>query len=586
MNRYIKTLLAATLALPMLTSCLEETFPTSGATQEQVDQADKSYIVNSIPAYLHKYTSGVNYDCGMAGLNIWRDASTADLPIYSNSYDYFSYVASGITLGSQWALSQYVWERYYGLIQKTNLAIQTISAELDSEGGIKSEDAEAACTACAYRANAYMEMAQWYEYKLTGFEAFDSKAKADGIMGLTVPIVTENTTEAEGRNNPRAPFYKLYRFVLTDLNNGERYMYGMNEPDNKAFCGLGVIYGLQARLWQLLGTRFELHPEDLSTALSHEDDADIPYDKFGVTTARECFELAASYARKAINSGYSPVTETQWFDPTTGFNTVNNSWMWADIISSDDGLAKNLVWTSWVSFMSPEASYGIACSDYNGYRMIDNRLFDIIPDSDWRKTTWIAPDDVGKEEAFNTKYARGTSLGYKDWSKYQAYAGFKFHPANGDKDISTSGNAVSIPIMRVEEMYLIEAECTGRAYGVGEGRALLEAFVNGYRYKDGSYKSTGEGLEGLIDDVFTQKRIELWGEGQILWDYRRLEKAIIKGYPGTNWPELYRLNSLPNYVAPWTTFSLPQSERDYNPAVILNPDPSQGVYYFPWTEDE
>lgn len=582
MKKYIKQALILTLIIPSLSSCLEESFPTQGATQGQVDKADKTSLVNAIPAYLNTYdetTDFQNYDIGFAGFNIWRDSSTADLPIFKNGYDYFSYLASGISLGSQWTLQYIIWQRYYGLIQKTNIVMQSVDPDNNAS------DSEAAAIASAFRANAYMEMAQWYEYHLTGIAGFDDKAKADGIMGLTVPIVTENTTESEGRHNPRAPFYKMYRFILTDLNNAEKWAYGKPEPSSKAFPGSGVIFGLKARLWQLLGTRFDLHPEDLTTAMSHEDDTEISFDKFGITSARECFVKAAEYARKAINSGYSPVTEAQWFDPTTGFNTVNNAWMWADIISTDDLLATALVWSSWVSFMSPEASYGIATNLYNGYRMINNRLFDQIPDADWRKTTWIAPEDVADETAFNSKYARGTSLGYTAWSNYSAYAGFKFHPANGDGATSTVGNAVSIPMMRVEEMYLIEAECMGRADGYARGRALLEAFVNGYRYKDGSYKSTGAGLEGFIDDVFTQKRIELWGEGQILWDYRRLEKAIIKGYPGTNFPALYRLNSFPGFVAPWTTLSIPEAEHNFNEAVILNPDPSQGVYYFPWTEE-
>ena len=579
MNRYIRPTLSLLLAAPMLTSCLEDTFPTGYAIQDQVDKADKTFLVNSIPAYLNNYSTSYNYDIGVMGFNIWRDASTADMPIYDNSYDYFSYMASGITLGSQWALASNIWQRYYSLVQKTNLVMQAVDVEANPQ------DAEAAGMACAYRANAYMEMAQWYEYKMTGLAGLDDQAKAAGIMGLTVPIVTENTSEAEARHNPRAPFYTMYRFILTDLNNGERYCFGKAEPQSKSSAGLGVIYGLQARFWLLMGTRFQLHPEDLDTAAAHEDDSDIPYDKFGVASAKACFEKAAAYARKAINTGYSPLSETQWFDPKAGFNSVNNAWMWADIITTDDGLATSMVWQSWVSFMCPEATYGIACSSYNGYRMIDNRLFDQISDSDWRKSTWISPDDVADENSFNTKYARGTVLNFDEWSKYKAYCGFKYHPANGSNSVSTVGNAVSIPMMRVEEMYLIEAEAIGRAQGEGAGRAALESFVNTYRYKDGSYRSTGAGIEGFIDDVFTQKRIELWGEGLIMWDYRRLEKAIIKGYPGTNFPKLYQVNSLPNYVAPWTTLSIPESEHNYNESCILNPDPSIGEFYQVWTEE-
>lgn len=578
MNKNIKLVLAVALTTPLFTSCLKEYLPTDTVIQEQVDKSDKQYLVNAIPSYLNTFVLNTSYDIGFMGFAIWRDASTADLPVYNNAYDYYPYLQNCNTLGPQWALQSTIWERYYGLVQKTNLVMQSIDVESNHD------DAAAAGTACAYRANAYLEMAQWYEYKSTGIAAFDNKAEADGIMGLTVPIVTEETTEEESRHNPRAPFYSIYRFILTDLNNGEKYLTGASEPLSKTDAGLGVIYGLQARLWLLLGSRFDLHADDLQTAISHEDDADIPYDKFGVTTARECFTKAAEYARKAINRGYTPLTQTQWFDPTTGFNTVNNAWLWADIITTDNGLASQATWQSWASFMCPEATYGVSWPDYGAYRLIESRLFTTIPDSDWRKTTWIDPKDVGKQEAFNTKYAKGTSLGFDDWSRFGAYAGFKFHPANGSISMSTEGNAVSFPMMRVEEMYLIEAEATGRANGDAAGRALLEAFVNGYRYTDGSYKSTGAGLEGFIDDVFAQKRIEFWGEGLLLWDYRRLEKAIIKGYPGTNFPESYRFNSLPNHVAPWTTMSIPENEMNFNDAVILNPDPSQGVYYFPWTE--
>ena len=40
MNRYIRPALSLILAAPMLTSCLEDTFPTGYAIQDQVDKAD------------------------------------------------------------------------------------------------------------------------------------------------------------------------------------------------------------------------------------------------------------------------------------------------------------------------------------------------------------------------------------------------------------------------------------------------------------------------------------------------------------------------------------------------------------------
>ena len=579
MKRYIKQALLLLMCAPLFSSCLKEFMPTENAIQEQVNKADKTSLATAIPAYLNQYSSDDYYDIGFAGFFVWRDASTADLPIADPAYDYFTYVETCTYLGSNWQLQYTIWRRYYALIQKTNLVLEAVNPEEYPD------DTDPAVQAFAYRANAYMELAQWYEYKHTGFAAFDDKAKADGIMGLTVPIVTENTTEVESRKNPRVPFYTLYRFVHDDLTKAMDLLYGTPEPVSKTSAGRGVVNGLLARFWLTVGTRFELHPEDLAEQLKHEDDSDLPYGKLGVTTARECFEKAATYARAAINCGYTPLSEGQWFDPITGFNSVNGAWLWANIISTDNGLASSMTWQSWVSFMSPEAEYGVAHPDFGATRMINSRLFEGMPSSDWRKTTWIAPEDVASQSAYNSKYARGTSMNFDTWKRLKAYCGIKFHPANGDYATSTVGNAVSIPLMRVEEMYLIEAEAVGRAQGDGAGRQLLEAFVNGYRYTDGSYKSTGAGIDGFIDDVFTQKRIEFWGEGLILWDYRRLEKAVTRGFPGTNFVANHRYNSLPNAVAPWTTLCIPITEQNYNPAVLLNPDPSHGTIYQVWEEE-
>lgn len=577
MNNSIKISLALLLLLPALSSCLREFEPTSSVSQEEVNKADKSSLANAIPAYLNKYSSDTYYDIGFGAFNIWRDASTSDLVIKNSTYDYFWQVGSCSDLGAQVTPGATMYRRYYALVQKCNLLFESINPEKEP-----SEKAYAAL-AHAYRAYAYFEMAQWFEFRHTGFDLIDSRAEALGINGLTVPIVTEETTDAQSRNNPRAPFYEMYRFVLTDLNKAEEYAAGTSEPSLKTNVGLGVIYGLKARFWLTMGSRFDLYPADLATALSHENDAELAYDKLGVANAKECFALAAQYARKAINRGYTPVTQSQWFDPVTGFNMVNNAWMWADIINTDNGLASSQVWSSWVSFLSPEATYGVCTTEYAAYRMIDRRLFETISDADWRKTTWIDPEDVADESAFNQKYARGTSMSFSTWKAFDAYCGFKFHPGNGAVSTSTIGNAVSIPMMRIEEMYLIEAEAVGRSRGDAEGRALLEQFVNTYRYTDGSYKSQGAGIEGFINDVFNQKRIEFWGEGIVMWDYRRLEKPVVRGYEGTNWVQTYQFNSNANAVAPWMTLVIPQRECTYNMGIVNNPNPSSGDAYQEWS---
>ena len=41
------------------------------------------------------------------------------------------------------------------------------------------------------------------------------------IYGLTTVIIDENFDNANAENNPRVPFYHMYRFIMDDLNKAE-----------------------------------------------------------------------------------------------------------------------------------------------------------------------------------------------------------------------------------------------------------------------------------------------------------------------------------------------------------------------------
>ncbi|MDE5811693.1 MAG: RagB/SusD family nutrient uptake outer membrane protein [Muribaculaceae bacterium] len=571
MKKTIISFVALAALTPCLTGCLEEFTPQSStATAPQVEKADKAGLSRAIPSYMLNYSSSNAYDIGFQGMGLWRDAMSADFTVVDPAYDYYSWFSEQVSLGN-YQLQYKYWERYYGLIQKAN-DLLSVADYLTNP-----DDAQYQGNALVYRAATYLDMQRTYEYRLTGVDYLDQQAQSMGIMGLTVPIVDENTTEADGRNNPRVPYYTLYRFILNDLNTAEKCLTDYRSVPSKTQASLGTCYGQLARTWLEIATRFERHPDDLATALAHEADNDIVYPAIGVSTAREAYAKAADYARKAINMGYTPLTKSQWFDTTTGFNTPNNSWMWCITISSSNGAASSCTWQSFISYTSPEANFGICTTDYNAERMIDRRLFETINPNDWRRATWIAPDEVADETAFNATYSNVTSLTFNQWKRYPAYVAFKFHPGGGERNITTIANAVSTPLMRVEEMYLIEAEATAYAQGLGAGKALLENFMNSYRMEGETYTSTAASLDDFVTELFNCKRVELWGEGLILWDYTRLEKAIIRGYMGTNHPEKYQYNSYLNRKAPWATYYIPDWENQRNPACKLNPDPSNAI---------
>lgn len=114
----------------------------------------------------------------------------------------------------------------------------------------------------AYRAFAYLNLARLEEYKSTGDATLDGYAKSHNIYGLTAPIVTEKTTETESRHNPRVPFYVMDRFILTDLNKAEKLLKGYTrESANEA--NEAVVYGLKARFWLDLASRFDYQASEL-----------------------------------------------------------------------------------------------------------------------------------------------------------------------------------------------------------------------------------------------------------------------------------------------------------------------------------
>lgn len=581
MNKIIKNTIlfgAAMICSSTLTGCLEEAFPVDGKfTEDQIAGADKTALFDGMASYMLS-TGSPAYDIGFAAFHIWRDAMVADMPTNMESWDYFRYYNTQLSIGNSTS-STTVWDRYYYLLQKANLTLKNASTELDGE------DAFYRGAAYVFRSMVYLDMARQYEYKHTDVAALDKIADERGLWGLTVPLITENTTEAEARKLPRLPFWHMYRFIYNDLCNAESYLANYHTAPTKAMPCLGVAYGFMARFWMELGSRFTLYPDDLATQIANEENAEIAALRpLGVTSAKECFANAATYARKAIGEGFTPLTRTEWYDKSTGFNTPNNSWMWAIIISPDNGLAKG-DWKSWAAYMAPEAAYGMAGdAQYDCYRMIDARLYSKIDPNDWRRDTWIDPEFVAitdedmKKEAFAERYANVTAYDYDRFVKFNAYAGFKYRPGSGNMKTSTVGNVVSIPMMRVEEMYLIEAEALAHSQSPAAGLAALKSFMDTYRMVDGkTFTSSAKELEDVVDVVFTQKRIELWGEGQVWWDYKRRELPIERGYPGTNHPAIYRYNSYPRAVAPWTNFYIPDRVRDLNPMAILNPDPTRAI---------
>lgn len=571
---HIMTAVGLSLTLCSVTSCIEETTPKNLATPGQISSSSKSlgYLANSLPSFLvtwdtygsDYYTQDWGYPCQM----YMRDLLCEDFPMNDNGYNYWSYVEDGTSLRYAYYYPYYY---YYTFIKNANNVVS--AAKEAVEGGNESAKPYLG-QGYGYRAFLYLDLARLYEYRKTGVQSLDDEAGQNGNYGLTIPIVKETTTKTELSNNPCAPFYTMYRFIMHDLDMAEEALDGYSRS-NKAYMDKSVIYGLKTRLWLTMASRFEQSPEDLAKQIEANKNED-GYGTLGIQTAKDCYAKAAEYAQKAINSdGYKPLTQAEWTDVKTGFNTANDSWMFGTLVNSKEQI-NTYPWYTFLGWMSSETTWGMPT--YNSYRCIGKALYDKISDKDWRRYSWVNPNDVGEhKDAEGKAYVPAgyeTQLSASQWAKLPAYANLKFRAGSGSNDVLETGLIASLPLMRVEEMYFDYFEAIAHTQSVAVAAQALQDFVNTYRYTDGSYKCTATDMDAFIQALMVQRRIELWGEGLVFFDYKRLNLPVQRHYVGSNYESSYQLNSYSGYVAPWMNYMIPEDEKDRNTAVVLPPNPS------------
>ena len=537
-NITLATLAAALLA----SSCIKEADPYEIATEDQVTLET---LIEGIPASLVQAGSagyaqdGQAWDFALPAIHIATESMTGDIAIGGNiGYDWFAQWGTNEALGADYAVGALTWNNYYAWIMAANNVIKQIDASDFSS--LDATQRSYLGFAYTYRAMFYLDLVRLYEFKE------NTVTEAPQLLGLGVPVVLPETTEAEAKNNPRAKVDDIYdKVIFPDLDKAEELLSGFTAPD-KYTISLALVYGLKARAWLERGTA--------------KNDA-------------ESYRQAAEYARQAITaSGCTPLTQEQWEDPTNGFNsaTSNDAWIWGLALPSES--VANLF--CFTVHMSCENDW----APYHAGRGINRNLYYSIDSRDFRRHSWLDPD----RSSYAYKSCRPDADTYFKESLAD-FANIKFRPAQGAYADYKVGGAADHCCMRVEEMYFIEAEATAQAGDLAGGIRLLNEFMTSYRMMNGAtYDCTSKSgtLEGFINELMLQKRIEFWGEGIVMFDMKRLDMSSKRGYVGTNAPSSYRLNV--EGRAPYWNFVIIRSETQNNPVIATqnNPDPSGLVE--PW----
>lgn len=531
--KYLGSSAAVAACALTLTGCVEETLPQSSMATDKIVAESTSAtegIANGMPAYATDVWS-TNSHCyfGYPAEMIVRDMLTGDYThVGETGYSHFISWNRNQYMGQDYMKQQFHWNYYYGFLGSVNGVIRAIDEETAAQGPLAYLG-----TALAYRAMLYLDLARMYEFLPNEIYADGKNNEGNTVLNLTVPIVDDDITEEEAANNPRATREEMFAFILGDLDKAEKYIVNLTNTSNNSMPDLACVYGLKARLYMWV----------------------------------EQYDKAQEFARKAITAAkVAPLSESKALNVATGYNT-SSDFMWCANQNSETYAVQTGIinWTSWVS---NQTTFGYTGASTSLYVVMDRSMYERISDTDWRKKQWVAP--AGSALEGQTPFMSAV-----DKQTMPAYASVKFRPNAGDAEDYLTGAASAVPLMRVEEMYFIEAEAAEHV-SPGSGIAMLTSFMK--QYRDPSYAYAGD---DAIDEIVFQKRVELWGEGHTFFDIKRLNMSVTRGYEGTNWQDTQSLINTNGRPA-WTNYVIVKTEAANNTALVNfnNPDPSDT--YAPW----
>lgn len=525
MNRIL--LLISVVGMMVLGSCNDLDTEPIGPT---LTENQREEVIRNQAKKLQATVSGV-YGNFYSYRNVYDDCYDFGLPsvltmlnqrgesLVSASYDYGWFADCG-QFADNTPTSSYariIWGTFYNTIYSAN-QVMAIADKNSSDNTLRFYMAQA----LGARAYCYWMLAQLWQFNY-----------ADNPDAPCVPIVTEENAEDAAINGvPRASVKEVYARITSDLDAAISCLEGNPvSREDKRYVDIAVLYGLRARAYLCM----------------------------------EKYAEAYNDAVAAINSTSAvPLSASEAGMP--GFNNVNDkNWMWGIVIDEPD--AHGLY--TYAGFMG-SFTYGYA---YAGqWQMINSLLFNRISDNDVRKGWWIAPETRNSIADNYPATIKGlTASQYLDAVKAPDYAVVKFAPYNNVLQQTT--NASDVPLMRVEEMYLIAAEAKAMGVSASEGKAALEHFVNTFRWLDASnpYATAASSKEDVIDEIFFQRQIELWGEGFEYIDRMRLNKGIDR--KNANFNPDWAFTIPPKSAV--LLYQIPQAEIEGNPGITIeNQNPS------------
>lgn len=348
-------------------------------------------------------------------------------------------------------------------------------------------------------------MGQAYAYRAWSYfqlvQLFGVRYDAGGNnVTMGVPLMLHS----QQGSTPRSTVSLVYQRINQDADSAILLLDGYNRAD-KSNLDKSVAQGIKARV-----------------ALTQQD-----------------WNTAATMATSALHN--YPLMDSASY--LSGFNDYNNAeWMWGSHQQDN----QTTYFASFFAYMSCNfPSLNIEESP----RTILDSIYRLIPNTDVRWQLW---DSTGTNKSFPVPVnSSGADAGVR-----LKFMQRKFQVANPQSSVG------DVPLMRASEMYLIEAEAYAQMGGHDAQAAA--AIYPLAKSRNASYTlSTGQG-QALLNEIWFQRRIELWGEGFRFYDLKRLNQPLYRGRH--TFMQSYQTN-VPAGDIKWQ-FLIPQSEIDATGGVV------------------
>ena len=363
------------------------------------------------------------------------------------------------------------WNFYYTLISNVNY----ILAEEENLPGDPAVVDNIMAQAYAMRAYAYFQLIQGFQQTYVGNQSKPG-----------IPLYTEATTAAsEGKS--RGTVEEVYTQINSDLD---------------------------AAILKFSGNKdSQAHKSNMDYYVTNAI-------KANVALVQNKWSDAATFSKEALSK--KSLSLTKGNDLYSGFNNRNlSSVLWGSEIIADQAT----IYASFFSHMDPRATgkYG-----QTSRKCIYNWLYDQVSPQDVRKKWWNGATWTGDPKQKD-----------EPWAK--PYTQQKFYYSEASTDL---GDYI---YMRAEEMQLVLAEalCHDKKFAEAEAelmKLLVVRYPTGYDFstiknaeKSSELKMGSIGSPvTLMDHIILQRRIELWGESERIYDLQRLKMGFDRNAPGSN----------------------------------------------------